>query len=97
MRRAQHPSGLSRRRQRLRRHTQQQPGHAGGLGCERQLAARHEIELARLPPDFQHHGSERIAGQRIGRGPKRALDVNGVHREEVAMVSIARWWRGSAI
>jgi hypothetical protein len=35
--------------------------------------------LPRLPPDFQHHGAERIAGQRIGGGAQRGVDIGGAH------------------
>ena len=45
--------------------------------CE--FAAGDEIELARLPPDFQHDGAERIAGQRVGGGPQRGVGVGGAH------------------
>jgi len=69
MRRAHDPSGLRRRGPRFRRHPQQQCGDAGGCRSQRELAAGDEIELARLPPDFQHDGAERIAGQRVGGGP----------------------------
>ena len=82
MRRAHDPSRLRRRGLRLRRHPQQQAGHAGGLRRQRQLAARDEIELTRLPPDLQHHDAERIAGQRVGSRPQRGLDVGGAHRHE---------------
>ena len=86
MRRAHDPSGLRRRGLRLRRHPQQQAGHAGGLRRERQLAAGDEIELTRLSPDLQHHDAERIAGQRIGGGPQRGLHVGGAHRHEQARI-----------
>jgi hypothetical protein len=67
MRGAQHPSRLRSRGQRLRCHPQQQAGDAGRLRGQRQLAARHEIELPRLAPELEHDGAERIAGERIGR------------------------------
>jgi hypothetical protein len=82
MRRAHDPSGFRRRRLWLRPYPQQQAGDAGGLGCQRQLAAGDEIELTRLPPDFQHHDAQRIAGQRIGGGPQRGIDIGGAHRHE---------------
>jgi hypothetical protein len=82
MRRAHDPSGLRRRRLWLGSYPQQQAGDAGGLGCQRQLAAGDEIELTRLPPDFQHHGAQRIAGQRVGGGPQRGIDIGGAHRHE---------------
>jgi len=84
MRRAHDPSGLRRRGQRLRRHPQQQGGDARGLRGQRQLAAGDEIELPGLSPDFQHHGAQRVAGQRIGRGPQRAIDVRRAHRHHQA-------------
>jgi hypothetical protein len=86
MRRAHDPSRLRRRGLRLRRHPQQQAGHAGGLRCQRQLAAGDEIELTRFTPDLQHHGAERIAGQRVGGSPQRGLHVGGAHRHEEARI-----------
>ena len=82
MRRAHDPSRLRRRGLRLGRHPQQQAGDAGGLRCQRQLAAGDEIELTRFAPDLQHHDAERIAGQRVGGGPQRGLHVGGAHRHE---------------
>jgi hypothetical protein len=79
MRRAHDPSGLGGRRQRCRRHPQHQTGDAGGLGGQRQLAAGDEIELTRLAPHFQHHGAHRIAGERIGSRPQRAVDIGRAH------------------
>jgi hypothetical protein len=35
-----------------------------------------------LPPDFQHHGAQRIAGQRIGGGAQRGLHIGGAHRHK---------------
>lgn len=35
-----------------------------------------------MPPDFQHHDANRIAGQRIGRGPQRGVDIGGAHGHE---------------
>ena len=82
MRRAHDPSGFRGRGPRLRRHPQQQRGDAGGLRGQRELAAGDEIELTRLPPDFQHDGAERIAGQRVGSGPQRGVGVGGAHGHE---------------
>ena len=79
MRRAYDPPRLRRRRPRLRRHPQQQCSDAGGLCGQSELAAGDEIELTRLSPDFQHHGAERIAGQRVGGGPQRDVGVSGAH------------------
>jgi hypothetical protein len=86
MRRTHDPSRLRRRRLRLRRHPQQQAGHAGGLRRQRQLAAGDEIELARLAPDFEHDDAQRIAGQRVGGGPQRGLHVGRAHRHEEARI-----------
>jgi hypothetical protein len=86
MRRAHDPSGLRRRGQRLRRHPQQQACDARGLRGQRQLAACDEIELPRLPPDFQHDGAQRIAGQRIGRDPQRAIHIRCAHRHQEARI-----------
>jgi hypothetical protein len=80
MRRTQNPSGLRGRGRRLRRHPQHQPGDPRGLRGQRQLAAGDEIELTRLAPDFQHDAAERIAGERVGGGPQRGVDVGGAHR-----------------
>jgi hypothetical protein len=86
MRRAHDPSGFRRRGLRLRRHPQQQAGRAGGLRRQRQLAAGDKIELARFAPDLQHHGAERIAGQRVGGGPQRGLHIGGSHGHEAARI-----------
>jgi hypothetical protein len=56
-----------------------QRGDAGGCRGQCELAAGDEIELARLPPDFQHDGAERIAGQRVGGGPQRGVGVGRAH------------------
>ena len=79
MRRAHDPPRFRRRGLWLRRHPQQQAGRAGGLRRQRQLATGNEVELTRFAPDLQHHGTERIAGQRVGRGPQRHLHVGGAH------------------
>jgi len=86
MRRAHDPSGFRRGGLRLRRHPQQQAGRARHLCGQRQLAAGDEIELPRLAPDFQHHRAQRIAGQRVGRRPQRAVDVGGAHRHQKARI-----------
>jgi hypothetical protein len=82
MRRAHDPSCLRGRGSRLRRHPQQQCGDAGGLRGQCKFAAGDEIELAGLPPDFQHDGAERIAGQRVGGGPQRDVGIGCAHRHE---------------
>jgi hypothetical protein len=82
MRRAHDPSGFRGRRRRLRRDPQQQGGDAGGLGSQSELAAGDEIELARLAPDFQHDGAERIAGQRVGGGPQCAVHIRRPYGHE---------------
>lgn len=84
MRGAQHPSRLRRRGQWLRGHPQQKPGDAGRLRSQRQLTARHQIELPGLAPELEHDGAERIAGERIGRGAQRALYVSRTHHHHVA-------------
>jgi hypothetical protein len=86
MRRAHDPSCLRRRGQRLRRYSQQQAGDARGLRGQCQLAAGDEVELPRLPPDFQHHDADRIAGQRVGGGPQRGIDIRRAHRHQQARV-----------
>jgi len=86
MRRAHDPSRFRRRGLWLRRHPQQQAGHAGGLRPQRQLAAGDEVELARFAPDLQHHGAERIAGQRVRGGPQRGLHVGGSYGHEAARI-----------
>jgi hypothetical protein len=79
MRRAYDPSCLRGRGLRRRRKPQQQCGDAGSLRSQCEFAAGDEIELARLAPDFQHHGAECIAGQRVGGSPQRRLDIGGAH------------------
>lgn len=86
MRGAQHPSRLRSRGQRLRRHPQQQTGDAGRLRGQRQLAARHQIELPGFAPKLEHDGAERIAGERIGRGAQRALHVSRTHHHHAARI-----------
>jgi hypothetical protein len=86
MRRAHDPSCLRRRGQWLGGHPQQQPGDARRLRRQRQLAAGDEIELTRLPPDFQHHDAKRIAGQRVGGGLQRGVHVSGTHRHKAARI-----------
>jgi hypothetical protein len=82
MRGTNDPSGLGRRGLRFRRHPQHQAGDARGLRGQRQFAARREVELSRLAPDFQHDGADRIAGQRVGGRPQRALHIGSAHGHE---------------
>ena len=86
MRRAHDPSGFRGRGQWLRRHPQHQAGHAGHLRGQRQLAAGDEIQLSRLAPDFQHHDAERIAGQRVGGGSQRGVDIGRAHAHHAARI-----------
>jgi hypothetical protein len=86
MRRANDPSRLRRRGQWRRREAQQQAGDPRHPRRQCQLAAGDEIELPRLAPDFQHHGAERVAGQRIGRCPQRGLHVGRAHRHQQARI-----------
>jgi hypothetical protein len=86
MRRAHDPSRFRGRRLRRGRHPQQQCGDAGGLRRQVKFAAGDEIELPRLAPDFQHHGAERIAGQRVGGGAQRGIGVGGTHGHQPARI-----------
>ena len=86
MRRAHDPPCLGCRRLRLRRHPQHQAGRARGLRRQRQLAASCEVELSRLAPDFQHDDANRIAGQRVGGRPQRAVHIGGAHGHEQARI-----------
>jgi len=86
MRRAHDPSCFRGRGQRLGRNPQQQSGDAGGLRSQSQLAARDEVELLGLPPDFQHHRTQRIAGERVRCRAQRALDIADTHRNETTRV-----------
>jgi hypothetical protein len=86
MRRAHDPSRLRCRGLRLSRHPQQQAGDARGLCGQRQLAAGDEIELPGFTPDFQHDAAERIAGESIGGGPQRSVDVGCAHRHHKARI-----------
>jgi hypothetical protein len=79
MRRAHDPSGLRGRGLRRRREPQQQGGDAGRLRSHSEFTAGDEIELARVTKNFQHHRAERIAGQRVGGGPQRRIDIGGAH------------------
>ena len=82
MRRAHDPSGLRGRGPRFRGHPQQKCGDAGGCRGQCKFTAGDEIELTRLPPDFQHDGAERIAGQRVGGGPQRGVGIGRAHGHE---------------
>ncbi len=86
MRRAHDPSRLRGRRAWCRRDPQHKAGDAGGLCGQGQFAARHEVELPRLAPDIQHHGAERIAGERVGRGPQRALAIGRAHCHQTSRI-----------
>ena len=86
MRGAHDPSRFRGRRAWRSRNPQQQTGDAGGLCCQSELAARHEIELPRLAPDLQHHGAQRVADERVGRGPQRALAIGRTHRHQAARI-----------
>lgn len=68
------------------RDPQHQRGDAGGLRGQRQFAAGDEIELARLAPDLEHDGTERIAGERVGRGAQAAVDIGSAHRDQEARI-----------
>ena len=70
----------------MRGHAQHQAGDAGALRGQRQLAARHQIELPGLAPELEHDGAQRVAGKRIGRGAQRALDIGGAHRHHTARI-----------
>ena len=86
MRRTHDPSRLRRRGLRSCRHPQQEAGDAGCLRGEGQLTAGHEIEMPRLAPDLQHHGAQRIAGERVGRCPQRTFHIGCTHRHETARI-----------
>jgi hypothetical protein len=86
MRRAHDPSCLGGRGLGLRRHPQQQAGDARGLRRQRQFAAGDEVELSRLAPDFQHDDANRIAGQRVGGRPQRAVHIGRAHRHQQARI-----------
>jgi hypothetical protein len=86
MRRAHDPSCLRRRGAWRGRDPKQKRGDAGGLRRQCQLAARHEIELARLAPEFQHHRAHRVACERIGRGPHRGFRIACTHRHQQARI-----------
>jgi hypothetical protein len=86
MRGAHDPSRFRGGRLRARGDPQRQSGDAGGLRRQSQLAACDQIELWRLAPDFQHHGAERITGQRIGGSPQGGFDIGGAHRHQAARI-----------
>ena len=86
MRRAQHPSCLRGRGQGLRGHAQHQADDAGALRGQRQLAARHRIELLDIAPELEHDSAQCVAGERIGRGAQRALDIGGTHHHHAARI-----------
>ncbi len=84
--RAHDPSRLRRGGHGRGGNAQQKTGDPGALCSQCQLAAGHEIELVGLAPDFQHHGTNRITGKRVGGGPKRILDITGAHRHQAARI-----------
>ena len=86
MHRAHDPPRLRGRWAWRRRDPQQKAGDAGSLRRQGQFAACHEVELPRLAPDLQHHGAQRIAGKRVGRGPQRALAIGRAHRHQAARI-----------
>jgi hypothetical protein len=42
--------------------------------------------LPGFAPDLQHHRAERIAGQCVGGGAQRGVDVGGAHRHHAARI-----------
>jgi hypothetical protein len=42
--------------------------------------------MPRLAPDLEHHGAQRVAGERIGRRAQRTLHIGGAHRHHQARV-----------
>ena len=65
---------------------QQKAGDAGALRGQCQLAACDEIELVGVAPDLQHHGTDRITGERVSGGAQRVLDIRGAHRHQAARI-----------
>ena len=56
------------------------------MRCQRQLAAGDKIELSRFAPDFQHHDTQRIAGQRVGRRLQCGVHIRRAHGHEDARI-----------
>jgi hypothetical protein len=86
MRRAHDPPCLRGGRLWFGSHPQQQGGDTRHLRGQCQLAAGDEIELAGLPPDFQHDTAQRITGQRVGSGAQRSIDIGGAHGHQQARI-----------
>ena len=86
MRRAHDPPGFRRGGLWLRRNPQQQAGDARGLCRQRQLATGDEIELPRFAPDLEHHDTDRIAGQRVGRCSQRTVHIRCTHSHKEARI-----------
>ncbi len=42
--------------------------------------------MSRFAPDFQHHGAQRIAGERVGGGPQRGVHIGCAHRHQEARI-----------
>ena len=42
--------------------------------------------MSRFAPDFQHHGAQRIAGERVGGGSQRGVHIGGAHRHQEARI-----------
>lgn len=53
---------------------------------EGQLSACDEVERLGFSPYVQHHGAERIAGERVCGDAERDLNVMGMHTNEMACV-----------
>ena len=86
MRRTHDPSTFCRGGRRLRRHPQQQPGDAGSLRSQGQFTAGCKIELTHLAPELQHDSADRVAGQRVGCGSQRGVDIGRAHAYHAARI-----------
>ena len=86
MRRTHDPSCLCRGGNGRSRNPQHKAGDTGPLRGERQLAARDEIELLRLAPDFQHHDAGCITSERVGGTTQGVLDIGRAHRHKMTRI-----------
>lgn len=86
MRGADDPARLCRTRDRNACSPQQQARDARAARCQREFAAGDEVELFAVAPGFQHDAAQRIAGQRISRGPQCRLDIGRAHGDQQARI-----------
>lgn len=86
MRGADDPASFRRTRDRNTCGPQQQARDARPARCQREFAAGDQVELLAVAPGFQHDAAQRVAGQRISRGPQCRLDIGRAHGDQQARI-----------